>query len=391
MTIALSDIQFLASDTGARLLERLAAEDLSEAATLRLITNLRKDYTANQASAAVEMARLRIKAADKFGADASVMFFTRDALEQASDPLIRHYRASQITAPHLIDACCGIGADSLSLAASGSDVTGIDLDAVRIEIARFNASVLGINAVFQIGDVCSGLPDADAVFFDPARRDEQGRRIYDVEHYLPPLHTIKAWSHPQIIVKLSPGVDLAQLEPYSGRVEFISVNGDLKEAVLWRDAGSTVLTATLLINDQVHKWESPASDVLDKPLSEPRGWLVEPDPALLRAGLVQNVAAHFDGNLLDETIAYFTTDQQPDSPWLRAWPILDWMPFNLKYLKAYLREHHVGHVTVKKRGTAVTPETLIPQLKLKGDESRTLILTRCQGRQIVMICADWTP
>ncbi len=379
----------MASETGARLLDRLAAEDLSESATLRLITNLRKNYSADQARAAVEMARLRVKAIDKFGTDASAMFFTRDALEQASDPLIRQYRASQIKVESLIDAGCGIGADSLSLASSGSSVIGIDLDAVRVEIARFNASVLGVNATFQVGDVCSSLPDADAVFFDPARRDELGRRIFDVEQYLPPLHSINAWPHTQVIVKLSPGVDLAQLEPYAGRVEFISVSGDLKEALLWRDDSSHGLTATLLVDDQAYKWESPASHDLDKSLSEPRAWLVEPDPSLLRAGLVKDVADHFDGTLLDETIAYFTTDQKPDSPWLRSWAILDWMPFNLKHLKAYLREHQVGHVTVKKRGTAVTPETLIPQLKLKGDESRVLVLTRCQGRQIVMICADY--
>ena len=45
----------------------------------------------------------------------------------------------------------------------------------------------------------------------------------------------------------------------------------------------------------------------------------------------------------------------------------------------------------KKRGTAVTPDTLIPQLKLKGSESRTLVLTRYQGQQIVMICEDYQP
>jgi hypothetical protein len=55
-----------------------------------------------------------------------------------------------------------------------------------------------------------------------------------------------------------------------------------------------------------------------------------------------------------------------------------------------LREHSVGTVTVKKRGSAVTPEVLIPQLKLKGDQSRTLVLTRCQGQQIVMICQDYS-
>ena len=51
----------------------------------------------------------------------------------------------------------------------------------------------------------------------------------------------------------------------------------------------------------------------------------------------------------------------------------------------------MGQVTVKKRGTAVTPETLIPQLKLKGEESRTVVLTRHEGKQIVMICEDFKP
>ncbi len=372
-------------------MSHLASQDLSESSTLRLLTTLRKSYSPEQASAALEMAQLRLKAVDKFGANASRLFFTRHALEQASDPLVRNYRASQIGAKLIVDACCGIGADSLALAVVGADVIGVDQDALRVEIARFNASILDVKARFQVGDVCAGLPNADVVFFDPGRRDEQGRRIHDVERYQPPLNTIRSWTHQQVIVKLSPGVDLSQLESYGGRIEFISVNGDLKEAVLWRDGTAKGLSATLLTGNQIYKWE--AKDVASSAmtLSEPRTWLVEPDPALLRAGLVQDVASHFAGNLLDETIAYFTSDQKPDSVWVRSWRILDWMPFNLKHLRTYLREHQVGHVTVKKRGTAVTPDTLIPQLKLKGDESRVLVLTRSQGRQIVMICAEFVP
>jgi len=364
MTISLPDIQFLTSESGTRLLTHLAFQDLSQANTLHLLTALRKDYSAEQARAALEMAGLRLKAIDKFGADASTMFFTRDALEQASDPLIRRYRASQIGAMRVVDACCGIGADSLAMAALDADVIGLDLDAVRIELARCNATALGVSARFQIGDVCAGLPEAGVVFFDPGRRDEQGRRIHNIDHYLPPLSTINAWPHQQVVVKLSPGADLAQLESYDGRIEFISVNGDLKEAVLWRDGSPKALTATLLIGDTTHHWHSSANiTTANTPLSEPHSWLVEPDPALLRAGLVQDVAAHFNGSLLDETIAYFTTDHKPESPWLRSWAVLDWMPFNLKHLRTYLREHQVGQVTVKKRGTAVTPRNLDSSVK----------------------------
>jgi SAM-dependent methyltransferase len=388
----LNDIQYLASRSGERLLERLATEDLSDANTLRLLTALRKDYTADQARAGLEMARLRLKAVDKFGDDASRMFFTREALEQASDPLVRRYRAALIGGRSIIDACCGIGADSLAFARSGADVLGLDIDPVRVAIARYNNDALGLKVRFEAADVTAGIPDADVAFFDPARRDERGNRIYDVEQYQPPLSTIRVWKHPLIAVKLSPGVDLDQLKSYGGQVEFISAAGDLKEAVLWVGETYTRLRATLLIGEQVLHWarggeaETPPDET---PIDEPCAWLVEPDPAILRAGLVQDVAAHFKGYMLDETIAYFTADERPESPWVRAWRVLDWMPFNLKKLRDYLNERNVGTVTVKKRGSAITPEELIAKLKLKGSESRTLVLTRCQGAHIVIICEDY--
>jgi hypothetical protein len=104
---------------------------------------------------------------------------------------------------------------------------------------------------------------------------------------------------------------------------------------------------------------------------------------------VADLALELGGAQLDPEIAYITTDEKPDSLWVRAWEILDWMPFNVKKLRAYLREQGVGTVTVKKRGTAVTPEELIAKLKLNGSGSRTIVLTRCQGEHIMIICRDF--
>jgi SAM-dependent methyltransferase len=387
MAISLADVEFLSSENGARLLQWLAAEDLSETNTLRLLTRLRRDVSPSQAGAALEMARLRLRAIDKFGDDAKRLFFTREALEQASDPWVRRYRSRVAQGQRVLDVCCGIGSDSLSMARAGGEVLGLDIDPVRVAIARCNAAALALKAHFEVADVRTSVPNADIAFYDPARRDDEGRRIYDVERYEPPLSLIRGWKFPLIMVKLSPGVNLDQLAGYGGSVEFISVNGDLKEAVLWLGGDFTGVKATLLINEAEYHWQ-PATTPAPTRLSEPRGWLVEPDPSLLRAGLVADAAAAFDGFQLDNTIAYFTTNTRPDSPWLRAWQILDWMPFHLKRLRAYLREHNVGNVTVKKRGIAIAPEELIARLKLQGGQSRTLVLTRCAGKPIVLICAD---
>lgn len=388
MSITLADLDFLTSAGGAALLERLAAEDISDSSTLALLTRLRQDYDADQARAALALAQLRKKAGIKFGPDAARMFFTTDALEQASDPRISRYRAQTAAGLRVVDAGCGIGADSLALARAGADVLGLDSDPVRVEMARLNAAALAVPARFEVADVRDGLPPADFAFFDPARRDSGGRRIFRVEDYQPSLSVVRRWDVPHIAVKLSPGIHLDELRGYNGSVEFISVEGELKEAVLWLGFERPALQAALIAGGNVYVWAQP--DMMpDAPIAEPRGWLVEPDPALLRAGLVQDVVCAFHGFMLDETIAYFTTPTKPDSPWLRGWRILDWMPFHLKRLRAWLRERGIGRVTVKKRGMAITPEELTAKLKLTGEGSCTLALTRFRGQPVVIICADY--
>lgn len=395
-----SDLDFLLSPSGAQVLEDLAHGDLSAGAILPLLTRLRKLLKAEQAGAAVEQAELRHKAVAKFGPDASKMLFTRDGLEQASDPGIRRYRAEQASQRGLgsiIDACCGIGTDAIAFAQAGHPVLGLDRDPLRVEIARCNASALGLsNLRFAVYDVAQPLPEVpDLIFFDPARRNEAGQRLHHVERYLPSLSTLAHWDAAHIWAKLSPAVELDQIGNYGGTVVFHSVGSSLKEAILQIERGLEREQRTAAVHHDPHcpdprcaqawEWgESPGPALI----LTPRAWLLEPDPALLRAGFVRHLAARLGAAQIDETIAYLTTDTPPETPWARAWPVLDWMPFNLKRLKAYLREHKVGRITVKKRGHAMTPEQLQAAVKLDGSgEERVVVLTRVQGQPALVICA----
>src|SRR5688572_26315759 len=178
MALTLPDLDFLTSSEGMALLNELTAQDLTEKHTLTLLTQLRRRYSSEQAGAALMMARLRQKAVTKFGLDAAKMLFTADALEQASDPLIRRYRAAQAIGMSALDVCCGIGTDSFALADAGKDVIGFEIDPVRLAMARYNADILGLDVRFEERDVTQGLPySADTLFYDPARRDESGRRL----------------------------------------------------------------------------------------------------------------------------------------------------------------------------------------------------------------------
>ncbi len=385
MPLSLHDIEFLRSDKGRDVLQSYAGSDLSDANTLSLLTRLRKSLSPRRAAAVLTTLELRQRAASKFPLYSQKMLFTRESLQQASHPQIRKYRAGLFQSQSILDVCCSIGSDSFAIAQGGRHVLGLDMDPVRIAIAKHNRDVIGVAADFATADVTNGLPQGyGGIFYDPSRRDEQGRRIHDVERYLPPLSLSKRWQTLEIAVKLSPAVQ-QQLASYGGQLEFISVAGNLTEALLWKHRPAQRPLATRIDAAGMHQFAyDNSADVAATP---PKSWLFEPDPTIIRSGALRHLAARMDANLLDETIAYLTLDNRVATPWGRFWRILDWMPYNLKKLRQYLKAHNVGHITVKKRGFPMSPEELIAKLRLKGGNgARVLVMTRCRRRPIAIIC-----
>ncbi len=389
MALSPDDIAFLRGESGRRVLADYADCDTSKDCTLPLLTALRKSLSLSEASAVLTTLRLRRRAAAKFPRSAGAMLFTEAGLQQASHPLVRRYRAGLIESGKVLDVCCGIGGDSLAFAAAGKQVLGLDIDPVRVAIARHNAEAVGLGAAFQVADAARPLPTGfGCMFFDPGRRDRQGRRIHHVEHYQPPLSLVRSWRSDEIFVKLSPAVDPRQLTGYGGQLEFVSAKGQLTEALLWLHQPSAPPRATLLTDSDVHLLTG--GEPVRVEIATPRAWLFEPDPSVLRAGLVQQLAQELDAAMLDETIAYLTLDARAATPWGRYWKILDWMPFQLKRLRRYLIERGVGRVTVKKRGFAMTPGELLARLRLRdGDEARVLVMTRCRGKPIAIVCESF--
>ncbi|WP_370650072.1 SAM-dependent methyltransferase [Oscillochloris sp. ZM17-4] len=295
----------------------------------------------------------------------------------------------------MADLCCGIGGDALALAAAGATTTAVDRDELRLAMAAANAEALGLSdriSTLRRDLLAEGPPDAAAIFCDPGRR-AGGRRRFHVDEYEPPLAHILSWRErtPALAVKLAPGVDVAEL-PADCELEFVSLDGDLKEAALWCGPLAQVARrATVLRTDvdgqvQPHtmatdQYASPSSFIL-----HPSSFLYEPDPAVIRAGLVTDLAAQIGAAQIDAQIAYLTSTDLVATPLARAWPVIDWQPFGLKRLRASLRALDAGPVTVKKRGSPIDTDALARQLS--GDGARPLVVTLTQhlGRPIMIIC-----
>ncbi|MFH8633443.1 methyltransferase domain-containing protein [Streptomyces lydicus] len=378
----------LLAPEGQTLLDELRDHDPAD--ELAAATRLRRDHPAPLVSAALGQARLRQRAAAKFGADAQRMYFTANGVEQSTRATVAAHRAGRLAAlgvRSVADLCCGIGGDALALARAGIRVLAVDRDPLACAAARANAAALGLTELIEVraADVTEvDTAGWDAVFVDPARRSKvRGGRIFDPEAYSPPLSWAveAARTAPFAALKIAPGVPHEML-PEDAEAEWISDRGEVKEAVLWFGTAPGARRATLL----------PAGDSLlgaglPDPEAGPVGrYLYEPDGAVIRAHLVAEAAAALDGRLIDPTIAYVTADTLRPTPYATAYEITDVLPFNVKRLKALLRERGVGTAVIKKRGSAVEPEELRKKLKLGGGgNSVTIFLTRVAGAPTMLL------
>ncbi|WP_369248624.1 methyltransferase domain-containing protein [Streptomyces sp. R41] len=386
----MNDVSFasLLTPEGRALLDEVRGTEPAQ--ELAVATRLRREYPAELVSAALGQARLRQRAAAKFGAkDAERMFFTPHGVEQSTRTSVATYRAQRFRAlgmRSVADLCCGIGGDAIALARAGIRVLAVDRDPTTVAVARANADALGLADLIEVREADVTEVDTapyDAVFVDPARRGGRGR-IFDPEAYSPPLSwaVAAALKAPLAALKIAPGIP-HEAVPAEAEAEWISDGGDVKEAVLWFGTEPGLVRATLLPGPRELRGRG-----LPNPRVRPLGrYLYEPDGAVIRAHLVAEVADDLDGGLIDETIAYVTADELRPTPYATAYEITDQLPFNVKKLKALLREREVGTLTVKKRGSAVEPEELRRKVKPQGPNSATVFLTRVAGAPTMLVGA----
>jgi hypothetical protein len=412
--MALAELAWLMTDAGAALLAeacRLPADPLTR------LTHLRRRTTPERAAAAVELLELRQRARGRFPL-AETLFFTAEGLEQATAAPIAHYRASRFAeGVPVLDACCGIGGDAGALS-HRAPVIAVDLNPVAALCTRANAPLFG--GAYPVHTLCADVTTLDlgrlaaqgggvgAALFDPSRRadraDGSRRRVRDASDYAPPLEFLTALrTHfPALCVKVSPALDDDTLQRFGSRVEFLSDRGECKEAALWfgppAESLPTVDGADGYGGDRnylatvLRPGEPPATLVPFAcdlpPFSAPLRWLLEPDPAVIRAHLVPQVAALTQAAQITPGIAYLTAEESVPTPFATAYRILDWLPYQEKAVRARLRQLGRRVEVVKKRDVPLEPEQVRKAL-LDKDRSLppcVLILTRYQEKIIVMLC-----
>lgn len=389
----MSELTALLTPEGLRLLDALppveSAEDVA-----RTVSRLRKaGHSPDLVSAVVTQSRLRQRAEAKFGPFAQRMLFTRAGLEQATRLSIaaRHaarFRDAGLT--RVADLGCGIGGDALGLAGLGLEVTAVDADEVTAAIAAYNLAPFGDATTVRHGTAESAdLAGVDAVWLDPARRTAGHTETSRTrpEDWSPSLDwTFALAERLPAGIKLGPGLD-RELIPSGSEAQWVSADGSTVELVVWSGslARDDVRRAALVIRgDEAHELTAPG-DTADEPARELGSFLHEPDGAVIRARLIGEVARSLEAGMLDEHIAYLTSDAPLTSPFVSSFRVREAMPAKVPSINAALRSHGIGRLEIKKRGVDVDPAQFRRKLQLRGEGEATLFLTRVGPRRIAVL------
>ena len=385
-SVTVEGLEALLSVEGRALLDRLFREDPAVGDSIRLGSLLREQFAPELVAMALTQHDLRRAAERKFRR-ASRMLFTRPGLEQASAEMVSRYRVLRFAGlGRLADLCTGIGGDLISIAGHG-ETLAVDLDEVHLRMAVLNAEVYGVAAGVRAmhADVRSvDLVGVDGVFVDPARRSG-GRRLR-TGHSEPPLSWCLGLAQgvPAVGIKLAPGLARDAIPP-GWELEFLADGRDLKEAVAWSPALSTAARrATILPGGHT----LTPGDGAPVSVCPPGEFLFDPNPAVTRAGLVEELARTTGCWKIDDQIAFLSANHLVHTPFARTLRVIESAPWKEKQLAARLRALDIGAVDIRRRGLAGDVVELHRRLKLRGTRRATLVMTRMLDQPWSLVCTD---
>ncbi|MEU6249337.1 class I SAM-dependent methyltransferase [Glycomyces sp. NPDC047010] len=369
-------------------LQTRAAEALERDGDRAPLTLRKAGIDPSLAAAALTLADLRRHARTKFGDLADRLYFTRAGLEQATRWPVAERRATRFAAAvtDVTDLCCGLGTEALAFAQAGLTVEAVDMSGATAGYAEANAAALGLPIRVTVGDALE-TPLAESAFADPARRSG-GTRNFNPADYSPPLDPLLARLRTArfAAVKLGPGIKHDWI-PEGAEAEWVSVDRDVVEACLWLgEAAQVPRRASLLRSGRWHELTGTGGERAE--VGDVADYLYEPDGAVIRAGLVAELAEDLNAHMGSEDIAYLYGDQLTETPFARAWKVEEVWPLHPKKLKPLLAERGIGRLTIKQRGTGIDPAALRKQLKLKGPNEATLLATRLAGDHAAILCSE---
>lgn len=257
-----------------------------------------------------------------------ILFPSIQAVEQASSSAAAKYKARLVEGGTLTDLTGGLGVDAFFFAGKTEKVIYLEKEGKIADYAEHNFQVLEVRNIQVIhSDALEYLRHSgiitDYCYVDPSRRTVN-RRVFRIEESDPDIGTLYEelleYSG-RMIVKLSPLIDikyLLQHFQFIREIHILAIGQECREVILVLDRKDfskdpPVITCSLeREREQIFmtSWERNKPSC---PFDHPRQYIYDPNVAIRKSGLYNELGLHFNLKKLAPNSHLFTGNQSLDT------------------------------------------------------------------------------
>ena len=406
MPLTLDQLEFLRTPAAEELLAMELPGD-----PLRAVVALRKRCEPDQAAAVETLRGLRHRAhaSGRFPGELAARLLATDALlQQASSFRLAVYKGGRLAElarqvgcadGEILDLCCGLGADAVGMARAALRVRGVDVAPEAVVCARHNAAAAGVaeRCRFDVADAAAvELPAAGVVHVDPDRR-AAGKRSVHLSDGSPGEAFLRALPNRTRAgaMKLSPAIEWTELTDLPvDELEYVSERGVCKQLLAWWGTPGPVGSdrprrRATVVGGEIDRprvaslaaGEAPYADI-----AAPGEWLIEPDPALIAAQAVDDLAAAEGLWRLAAGLVWLSGGAPVDTPLAHSFRVLADVPGREREVARALRKLDAGRVEIKPRGVKLDTDALQRRLRGRGRRPVAVLWGRLGQKQRAFLC-----
>jgi hypothetical protein len=166
----------------------------------------------------------------------------------------------------------------------------------------------------------------------------------------------------------------------------VSVDRTLVEATLWSFDAIAPRQAVVIDAHGAHVLADDASSqpqtMASAPVADvpaPGTVLLEPDPAVVTAGLLDPLARRLDARTLAGT-HWLASEHAEATPFARGYAVLEELPASVKELRRALRDRGIANPTIKSGGTGIDANRLRRELQATSGPEALIAVLRLDER-----------
>ena len=313
--------------------------------------------------------------------------------EQATNFKIAQFHSRLLSKPNgkILDACAGAGFDAIAFLNDGNQVTSCELNESSAKKLNLNRELYGLSnwKINQTNCIDENPKSYSALYFDPMRR-MNNKRMVRIEDYSPGIQEIAKFTKSgiPILIKTSPLLTITPEIKNEFQMIFVSRHFECKEILLAKNLIHLPQNSLYFAD---HDFHFNLDNLQDQPNENGKSdlnefqFIYEPNPALLKSGMVKQAASHFDIVQPSENCGYFFGNNYDVEHLFRRYQLIDNQYYKINKINKRMNQFS-GEIILKKKNSSFDLNSIKLGKRKIIDNSKTIFfITEHEGKTVFWI------